>query len=62
MNIISKIKINKYKNTHRGNNFYICNTCNWEYDCISVYTKYRRCGGYEYDNSKYIWNTRKRKY
>ncbi|MCZ9850202.1 hypothetical protein [Brachyspira hyodysenteriae] len=62
MNIISKRKINKYRNTHRGNNLYICNTCNWQYDCISVCTKYRRCSGYEYNEGKYIWDTRRRKY
>lgn len=54
MNIISKRKMNKYRNAHRGNNVYICNTCNWQYDCINAYTKYRKCGGYEYNEGKYL--------
>ena len=62
MNIISKRKMNKYRNAHRGNNLYICNTCSRQYDCISAYTKYRKCGGYEYNEGKYLWKKRIEKY
>ena len=62
MNIISKRKMNKYRNTHKGDNVYICNTCSWEYYCINAYTKYRICSGYEYNKIKYLWKKRIKKY
>ena len=48
MNIISKRKIKKYKKNHKSYPIFICNSCAWKYDCISVATKYVRCKGYEY--------------
>ena len=48
MNIISKRKIKKYKNKHKPYPIFICNSCAWKYDCISVATKYVRCNGYKY--------------
>ena len=48
MNIISKRRIKKYKKNHKSYPIFICNSCAWKYDCISVATKYVRCKGYEY--------------
>ena len=62
MNIISKRRIKKYKKNHKSYPIFICNSCAWKYDCISAYTKYRKCGGYEYNEGKYLWKKRIEKY